>query len=468
MRSKECGACTLAALQRVRVYSAKTWKMQAFSRTTVTVAAMTVLTLGLSAQEKKKEWKDRAEYDLYETALKAPSSSARLDTLEKWKKQYPQSDYGDVRQQIYLVTYRQLNRPREAFDAAAEVLNDNPNDAAGLATIAGDVYQLSPPSAADLETAAQACTYLLANLDAVYATDKRPADTKEADWAKAKPEMRIFAQKTLGWIYWTRRNMERAEEELTKALQLDPNQGQVSYWLGTAILAQNKTKPERQPVALYHFARAAAYDGPGSLPGADRKQVQAYLGEVYAKYHGSEDGLDAVIASAKMNALPPAAFRIQSSAEVAEAKRKTEEEAARANPMLALWRSLKTVLLSDGGPAYFENGMKDAALPGGVNGVERFRGKLVSMTPAVRPKELVLAIDGPEAGDVTLKLDGSLPGKMAVGSDIEFEGIARAFTKEPFMVMFEVEKSKIVGWSGRNEVPRKTGAKRTGGAVDKS
>ena len=32
------------------------------------------------------------------------------------------------------------------------------------------------------------------------------------------------------------------------------------------MLAQNKENPELQPVALYDFARAAAYDGPGSLP----------------------------------------------------------------------------------------------------------------------------------------------------------------------------------------------------------
>ena len=66
--------------------------------------------------------------------------------------------------------------------------------------------------------------------------------------------------------------------------------------------------------------------------------------------------------------------------------------------MLALWKSIKTELTGEGGAAYFENNMKDAALPGGVNGVTKFKGKLVSMTPAVRPKELVLAIENPSVG----------------------------------------------------------------------
>src|SRR5713226_7825938 len=157
------------------------------------VAALAALALGLAAQDKKKEWKDRAEYDLYDAALKDPNPTARLDTLEKWKKQYPQSDYSDVRFQIQLVTYRQLDRAREGFDTAAEVLKDNPNHAVALATIVGNIYLISSPTAADLETAEMTCNRLLSGLDEIYAVDKRPADTKEADWAKAKLEMKAFA-----------------------------------------------------------------------------------------------------------------------------------------------------------------------------------------------------------------------------------------------------------------------------------
>src|SRR5579872_5237204 len=103
-------------------------------------------------QEKKKEWKERAEYDLYDAALKDPAANTRLDTLDKWKKQYTRSDYADVRLQIYLLTYRQLNRTREAFDTAAEILQQDPGYVPALATVLGDIYQLNPqsPQAADL------------------------------------------------------------------------------------------------------------------------------------------------------------------------------------------------------------------------------------------------------------------------------------------------------------------------------
>jgi hypothetical protein len=437
---------------------------------TVAAAVLAALALNLAAQdktqEKKKEWKDRAEYDLYEAAAKTSDPNVWLSTLDKWKAQYPQSDYADVRRQMYLTTYRQLNRPREAFNAALEVLMDNPNQLAALSAIVGYIYPLVPPNqqqltpqmSADLDATEKAATRILNNLDTVYSKDNRPPDMTDDAANKAKPELKVFAQKTLGYVALERKDYERAQAELRRTLELDPSQGQVSFWLGEATLAQNKTKPELQPEALYDFARAVAYDGPNSLPAADRKQVQEYLNRIYPQYHGSNGGLDKLLAEAKTSALPLAGFAIQSATDAAKQRIQAEEAAAKANPMLALWRSIKMELTGEGGAAYFENGMKDAALPGGANGVDRFKGKLVSMTPEVRPTELVLAIGDPSVPDVTLKLASALPGKMEPGAEIEFAGVAKSYTKDPFMVTFEVAKSAIVGWTGKNPATKKSSA----------
>jgi tetratricopeptide (TPR) repeat protein len=435
---------------------------------TVGSVILALLALGLAAQEKKKEWKERAEYDLYESISKTTDPNAWLSILDKWKAQYPQSDYADVRRQMYLATYRQLNRPREAFNAAEEVLKDNPNSLVALSAIVGYVYQLvpanqaqlTPQMAVDLETAEKATVHILDNLDLVYSKENRPPEITDDAANKAKPDLRAFAQKTLGYIELERKEYSRAQTDLTRALQLDPNQGQVSYWLGSAVLAQNKTRPELQPAALYDFARAAVYDGAGSLPAADRKQVQEYLTRIYTQYHGSNDGLDKLLAAAKMNALPAPAFTIASKADMEKQRIQAEEAAAKANPMLALWRSIKMELTGENGPAYFENNMKDAELPGGVNGVARLKGKLVSATPDVRPKELTLAIENPGVPDVTLKLDSPLTGRMEPGGEIEFDGVAKSYTKDPFMVTFEVEKSKVGGWTGKNDLKKSAAPKK--------
>jgi hypothetical protein len=156
------------------------------------------------------------------------------------------------------------------------------------------------------------------------------------------------------------------------------------------------------------------------------------------------------MASAQSSAIAPAGFTIKSKADIDRERAQAEEAAALANPMLALWRNIKKELQADNGQAYFDASMKGLELPGGANGVTQLKGKLVSATPESRPKELVLAMEDPSKPDVTLKLDSALPGKMDPGGEIAFSGVADSFSKDPLMVTFTVEKSKIEGWTGRN------------------
>ena len=419
------------------------------AKLSVLLAIGGALVSSLGAQDKKKpDWKDPAEYDLYKPITQTQDPKVWLDSLDKWTKQYPQSELGEIRRQLYLETYRQLNRPREAFNAAGEVLRDNPNNLFALSTIAGGIYQLTPPSPADLDLAERATTTILANPDLIYAKENRPHEMTDADAAKAEPEMLVFAQKTAGWIDWTRKDFARAEVELAKSLAMDPTQGQVSYWLADAMLEQNKTNPEKQPAALYEFARAAAYEGPGSLPASDRKNLAAYLDTAYVKYHGSNEGLAQLMASAKSSAVVPSGFNIKSAAQIEKERIEAEQMFDKTHPERALWKDLKAALTAPAGDTYFETNMRDAIVP-------RLKGKLVAMSPAVKPKELILAIENP-AGDVRLKLDGALPGKMEPGGELEFEGVARSFAKDPFMVTFDTEKAKLSGWTGKNVSPKKS------------
>jgi tetratricopeptide (TPR) repeat protein len=433
-----------------------------FGKTAVVGCLAVLVASGLAAQDKKKEWKDRSEYDLCESVTKSSDPNTWLATLQKWTQQYPQTDFADVRRKLYLETYRALDRAREAFNAAQEVLKDNSNDLVAVSVMVKYVYplvpfgtpQLSAQQTADLDVAEKASQQILGSLDTIYSKDNRPSTMTDAQAEQGKPGLKVFAQKTLGYIALARKDFPKAQAELTKALEMDPTQGQVSFWRGTAVLAQNKAKPELQPLALYDFARASAYEGPGGLPPADRKQLQDYLNKVYTQYHGSTEGLEKLMASAKTAVMAPAGFTIKSKVDVDREQAAVDKAAEEANPALALWRSVKKELLSDGGTAYFEKSMKGALLPGGANGVTKFKGKLVFST-AAKPKELVLGIEKAEAAEVTLKLDGVLPGKMEAGAEIEFDGVAESFTKDPFMVTFTLEKSHVGGWTGKNPPPAK-------------
>ena len=78
-----------------------------------------------------------------------------------------------------------------------------------------------------------------------------------------------------------------AQQEFGKSLTIDPNQGEVDYWMGN-ILRAEKT-PEKISQALFYYARAATYDGPGSLAPQGRAQIDDYLRKAYNSYHGQDD-----------------------------------------------------------------------------------------------------------------------------------------------------------------------------------
>ena len=405
----------------------------------------------MAAQETKKEWKGQEEYNLFQAYQKA-DPKGKIEALDKWKAAFPASDFAEEREEQYLFVYQQTNMNRQAFDKAAEILKTRPNHFYSLSAIERLVYTLPPPpKPADLDTAERVSKYLLDNLDTVFAPSNKPMDVKDADWATYKPAMKNAAQATLAWVYVQRKDHPKAETELTKYLHLDPTQASTSLSLGGELLAQSKDHPEKLPLGLYQFAHAASYDGQNSLPAAARKQALDYLTKTYTAYHGSKEGLDKLLALAKNNPFPPEGFSIESAQHIAVKNAAEQEDFVKAHPDLGLWQTaVKEPLTKDGGEAYFEMNMKGTLLPGGANGVQKFKGKIVSMTPETKPKQIVLALEQPNVPDVTLELSQALPGKMEAGEELQFEGVAKSYTKQPFMVVFETEPDQIAGWTGKN------------------
>ena len=271
--------------------------------------------------------------------------------------------------------------------------------------------------------------------------------------------MKNAAQATLAWVYVQRKDHPKAEIELTKYLHLDPTQASTSLRLGGELLEQNQQHPEKVPLGLYQFAHAAAYDGQNSLPAAERKQALDYLTKTYKTYHGSDEGLEKLLALAKNSPFPPDGFSLESARDIAVKKAASEEDFAKAHPDLALWKSIKDALTQDSGDAYFEMNMKGNLLPAGANGVQKLKAKIVSMTPETKPKQIVLALEKPNVPDVTLDLSQALPGKMEAGEELQFEGVATSFTKQPFMVEFDVDPKQIDGWTGKNAAPARSAGK---------
>lgn len=417
----------------------------------------------LTAQDKqeakKKDWKDKQEYDLYDAFQKAATPAAKLSALEKWKQAYPNSDFAQDREEVFMSTYQALMDWRKVIDTAQDILKTNPNQVQALAATLDALSKVQPQTPADLDLREKTANYMWDNLDTIYAPGNKPANLKAEDWAKIKPQMKPYLVQTLLSVIAARKDDARAMNDLSALLKKDPNQPQVSYALATSILAvaKEQKKPEEQQRALYHWARAAGYDGPNAYSAADRQKLMSSLSNAYKAFHGSTDGLDQLVATAKNNPFPPADFKIASTVDLAEAKAKAEEADEAAHPMKTFWvKNLKEPILMD--DTFFDMHVKDAALPGGVNGVDKFKGTIVSMKPENRPKEIELAIENPGVADAKLVFESPLPGKMEVGETLSFEGIATSYTKEPYEITFMVDPKQLDGWTGKNAAPARKAA----------
>ena len=53
-------------------------------------------------------------------------------------------------------------------------------------------------------------------------------------------------------------------------------------------------------------------------------------------------------------------------------------------------------------------------------------------------------------------LTDPLPGMMDPGGELSFSGVAKEFSKEPYMVTFESEPADIEGWTGKGPVAAPT------------
>jgi tetratricopeptide (TPR) repeat protein len=395
-------------------------------------------------------WKD-GEYPMYEAFTKAPDNAKKLDALNAWQQKFPESTQKGARLLLFLQTYQALNQFDKVLVTANDLLAVEPKSIAALWALTSIVQRIDKPTPEQLALGEKGAQTFITKYD-----DLKPDATLAADWAKGKPEIQAAVYISLGWIAQQRKDNAAAEKAYIESLRINPNNAQLSYTLGGIILTQRN--PETYPTGLFHIARAASLTGTGAIPEPNRKKIDEYLTSTYTKFHGSAEGLDQVRKLATSAALPPEGFKIES---IGEITTKKDEDFKKSNPMLALFQSVVDALKAPNGTQYFEGSVKGAGLPGGANGVAKFKGKLIEAVPAKNPKQLKVAVANPEVADVTLVFEEPLTGSAPKGTELEFEGVGTTFTAEPFNLTMEVENDKLVGWP----VKAAPATKKTGGAA---
>lgn len=394
-----------------------------------------------AGQTGTKNYKDRAEYDLYSKITQTQDPKARLELLNTWQDKYPQSDFAPDRLKYFVATLAQLaptdpTQRQALITKCEELMKQDPKDFTALyylSLFGPQVGGANPP--ADLTPQVQAAAHgLLDNVDTAFAPDKKKPNMSDADWAKAKNAVVAIAHNALAWAATTSKDTATAENEYKQSLQANPDQGTVS-----ALYAKLLIDDKKVPDALFEYARAAQYTGPGpALPANTRTQLMDYFNKAYKDYHGSPDGADQVLNQAKTDALPPSGFTMTSAADLANKEADAINQRMASDPGFKLWIGIKQQLTGDQGDQFFNSNVKDAEIPGGAEGVKNFTGTVISMDPQDKPTKIVLGVEDPTKPDATLEFSQPIMAdQVKVGQKLDFSGVADSYTKDPYMLTFK-------------------------------
>ncbi len=149
----------------------------------------------------------------------------------------------------------------------------------------------------DIESAESAVNILL--------SAPRPTSITDTDWS----HWQATAHKGMGWVLMRRGLFAPAEVEFVNSLETDAADGEISFWLATVIKKQSK--PGWQNRALFYYARAASYDGPGALDPTKRSGILMFVSKSYTFFHGPDDaGLQELLQLAGNHAFPPPLYKI--------------------------------------------------------------------------------------------------------------------------------------------------------------
>jgi hypothetical protein len=394
-----------------------------------------------------KNYKDRAEYDLYAKITQTTDPKARLDLLNQWQDKYPQSDYAQERNIYFRETLAQLapsdpSVRQKLLDKCEEILKNDPKDFRSnfLIAVWGQAVggtNPNPDLQAKVQTAAQA---VIDNANEAFDPSKKPPQVSQSDFEKAKAQALGVAHNALAWVASAKKDNKTASDQYKASLQANPDQGAVSYQFAK-MLQEDKSIPDEQkyPTILWEYARAAQYTGTGQVPAASQPQILDYFKKIYPQYHGSTDGMDQLLSQAKASALPPDGFTVGSAAAAANKEAEAINARMASDPAFKIWEGIKQGLTTQG-DSFFSGNVKGFEVPGESVPSKTFTGTVISVDPPDRPTKVVLGVEDPTKPDATLIFSQPLApaalDKLKPGQKIDFSGAAESYTKEPYMLTF--------------------------------
>ena len=250
-----------------------------------------------------------AEYAAYNNAITQTTPQTKAPALEAYLTAYPQSAVKAATLEQLMLAYSAFD-PKKTLDAADRLLQVDPNN---LRALTFEVYfrsqeadQTKDPTEkqTDLDSAASFATKGLA-------VTEKPKDMSDADFAKVKDAATPVFYRALGTAALNKKDTATAITNFKQELSSVPvAQTQVpgpmlqdTYTLAEAYY---QSTPPDYINCTWYASRAANF-----APEPYKSQMLPLAKFCYKKYHGADDGYDAVTAAVATNLNPPADFKIK-------------------------------------------------------------------------------------------------------------------------------------------------------------
>ncbi len=246
----------------------------------------------------RKTIQDPAESSAYTAAVNTPDATARAEALEAFIQQYPQSVILTDALEEEMAAWQAAGDSKQVMRVAKRLLEADSGNIRAL----GIVVSLDRVNAekGDTDALNEMCVDASGGMLAVPMW-RQPADMSEADYVTLSKLLNDIFTGAEGYCAVQQKNYSQAREWLGRALKIDSSNVEDTYQLALADLDSNPVLPE----GFWYCARAIHLAQSAAIP-QDATSMLAYCKGEYAKYHGADEGWDALVTSvADQDALPP-------------------------------------------------------------------------------------------------------------------------------------------------------------------
>jgi hypothetical protein len=365
-----------------------------------------------------------AEYNAYNSAITQATPQTKAPALEAYLAAYPQSAVkGAVLEQLMLA-YAAFD-PAKALDAADRLMQVDPNNLRGLTF--ETYFRLAGADSITDPAAKQAALDKSSEYAEKGLKATKPAEMSDADFATLQGQAKPVFYRAIATAALNKKDGATAVKDFKLDLSSVPVADttkpgpllQDTYELGQSYYQET---PPDYVNCTWYASRAAAF-----APEPYKSQMLPLAKFCYKKYHGSDEGYDAVTAAVQTNLDPPAGFTI---------KPAPSPQDIVAN-VIATTPDLSTLAVSDK-EFILQNGKPEDA----AKVWDTIKGKSVQFPDAtvisVSDTALTVAVSDDavqsKTADFTFQLTAPLKTPPTVGAKVAVSGTYASFTPSPIMI----------------------------------